>query len=165
MVAVFANLLNNAVKYTDHGGSIDVILENTRAEYVVRVRGSGIGIPAGMQRNIFILFAQITYPLERSQGGLGIGISLVEGLVKMLGGIMRAFSAGPGRGSEFSVHLPKDPENKAQAPVPAVQSLERGQTPAARRILVVDDNVDAANTVAKCSGMKSRSCMTGLPLS
>jgi PAS domain S-box-containing protein len=148
LAQVFANLLNNAAKYTNRGGMIDVLLEYTSAGYVVRVKDSGIGIPAGMQRNIFSLFAQVTHPLERSQGGLGIGLSLVEGLVKMHGGRVEVFSKGPEQGSEFVVHLPRSLEDIAHVSTDRFPDPEE-EKPAARSILVVDDNVDGANTVAE----------------
>lgn len=104
---MFSNLLTNAAKYTKPGGEIHVTLESTSAEYIVRVRDTGVGIAPDMLKNIFKIFTQIGHPLLGSQGGLGIGLSLVDGLVHMHGGRVEAFSAGLDQGSEFVVHLPQ----------------------------------------------------------
>lgn len=149
LAQIFTNLLNNAAKYTNPGGRIDVELESQPEEFVVRVRDTGIGITRAMLENVFTVFMQDRHPVERSQGGLGIGLSLVKGLVDLHGGAVEAFSQGPGQGSEFVVRLPRlKPDAGAQ---PADAAPESRQTLAheAKRILVVDDNVDAANTVAE----------------
>lgn len=151
LAQVFSNLLNNAAKYTNQGGTIRVAMELGPDEYVVRVRDNGVGIAAPMLKDIFTVFTQVTHPVERSQGGLGIGLSLVEGLVHLHGGRVEAYSAGTGQGSEFTVRLPRGAE-VAVAPVPeaAVPSALAARP---LRILVVDDNVDAADTVAELLGM------------
>jgi len=150
LAQVFSNLLNNAAKYTNRGGRIDIAMDLAEREYVVRVRDNGIGITTTMLKDVFTLFTQVTHPVERSQGGLGIGLSLVDGLVHLHGGRVEAYSAGTGRGSEFIVRLPRGAAPAQRQP--ASPSLSAG-TPAAgprpRRILVVDDNVDAATTVAE----------------
>lgn len=147
---VFSNLLTNAAKYTNPGGEISIALECDPAEFVVRIRDTGIGIEADMLHNIFKMFAQVTHPVERNQGGMGIGLSLVDGLVRMHGGRVEAFSAGPDRGSEFVVRLPRLQEQQSASPHTAAQASQPAQQEAgARRILVVDDNVDAAMIVSE----------------
>lgn len=138
---IFTNLLDNAAKYTD-GGHISLRVEREgvdgSARAVVRVKDTGIGIPADVLPYIFELFAQADTSLERSRGGLGIGLTLVRKLVQMHGGDVQAFSEGPGRGSEFVVKLPLLHE----AAIPAISGrsvdARRG-----RRILLVEDNPDA----------------------
>jgi PAS domain S-box-containing protein len=148
---VFANLLNNACKYTAPGGRIDVIVQAEPEWLVVRVRDTGEGIAPEMLGKIFGLFTQVTHPAERQQGGLGIGLSLVQGLVHLHGGSVEAHSPGLGGGSEFIVRLPRA-RPAAQAPAVGEEtvagSLARGG-PRLRRILVVDDNQDAAATLAE----------------
>jgi signal transduction histidine kinase/ActR/RegA family two-component response regulator len=146
---VFANLLNNSAKYTERGGSIWLTAEQQGNEVLVRIRDSGFGIPANMLPHIFDLFMQADRTLDRSQGGLGIGLTLAKRLVEMHGGSVTAHSEGPGKGSEFVVRLPLGQEMAQQAdteaPPPAHVS-SRGPSPL--RILVVDDNKDAADCVA-----------------
>ena len=152
LAQVFSNLLNNAAKYTNKGGRIRVELTATPAEYVVQVRDNGVGISPQMLKDIFTVFTQVTHPVERSQGGLGIGLSLVEGLVQLHGGRVRADSAGSGQGSEFTVYLPRAAAGAEFAPaltLVAQPASGNDATPQRRQILVVDDNVDAAHTVAE----------------
>ena len=104
---VFSNLLRNAVKFTDAGGTIEVAARRDgTGEAVVRVRDDGLGIPADLLPRVFDLFAQGEQGLDRSEAGLGIGLTLVRSLVEMHGGRVRARSEGPGRGSELEVRLP-----------------------------------------------------------
>ncbi|HEV8199858.1 MAG TPA: CHASE3 domain-containing protein [Candidatus Polarisedimenticolia bacterium] len=103
---VFANLLNNACKYTEEGGQIRLTAERQGGEVVVKIKDTGIGIPPDMLGGIFGLFTQVDTALERSRGGLGIGLSLAKRLVEMHGGSVEARSEGVGRGSEFVVRLP-----------------------------------------------------------
>src|SRR5581483_10555847 len=103
---VFANLLSNAAKYTEKGGRIWLTAERLGGEIMVSVRDTGIGIAAEHLPHIFEMFSQVAPALERSQGGLGIGLALVQGLVELHGGTIEARSAGPGKGSEFTVRLP-----------------------------------------------------------
>src|SRR5215831_1454940 len=103
---VVGNLLSNAAKYTDPGGHILLTARQEGAELVLRVRDTGIGIPADVLPRIFDLFVQAERRLDRSQGGLGIGLTLVKRLVEMHGGSVTAHSDGPGKGSEFVVRLP-----------------------------------------------------------
>lgn len=144
---VFANLLNNAAKYTPDGGTIEVAVSIAQSEVLVRISDTGAGIPKEMLANVFELFTQVDRSLDRSQGGLGIGLTLVRRLVEMHGGSVHAHSEGIGRGSEFVVHLPLAlsehvvPAGPCDAPK---HGLERKPC----RILIVDDNVDAAETLA-----------------
>src|SRR5262249_12433923 len=101
-----SNLLNNAARYTERGGRARLTAERQGSDAVVTVRDTGIGIPPEMLPRIFEKFAQLDRPLERSQGGLGIGLSLVKALVELHGGTVHAHSDGPGKGSEFTVRLP-----------------------------------------------------------
>nr|WP_216612475.1 response regulator [Myxococcus xanthus] len=138
---VFTNLLDNAIKYTDAGGvHLHVGLEGVggSAHAVVRVQDSGIGIPPEVLPHIFELFAQADTSLERSRGGLGIGLTLVRKLIQLHGGEVTARSNGPGHGSEFVVKLPLDPTMGESAPARDAVALRRG-----RRVLVVEDNSDA----------------------
>jgi signal transduction histidine kinase/ActR/RegA family two-component response regulator len=144
---VFGNLLNNAFRYTPSGGRIQVTAERLGNDAIVKVRDTGIGIPADRLSNIFDMFSQVDRSLERSQRGLGIGLHLVKRLVEMHGGLVTAKSDGLGKGSELIVKLPLLADS-AQPDVPATPAAtELTQVPA-RRILVVDDNVDAAESLA-----------------
>ena len=145
MTQVVGNLLNNAAKYGNEQGKIELCLENGAGnDAVIRVRDTGVGIPPEMLSKVFELFAQVDRSLDRSQGGLGIGLTLVRSLVEMHGGTVAADSEGPGRGSEFVVRLPAiaapDADNAADGD--GERTIER------RRVLVVDDNVDAAHSLA-----------------
>jgi len=150
LAQVLMNLLNNAAKYTERGGRIELRAERDLDRRVtIRVKDTGVGIPPDMLGRIFEMFAQVDRSLERAQGGLGIGLTLVRTLVDMHGGSVEAHSAGPGLGSEFLVRLPViSGEPLAVAP----QDLEGGgrQEPALpkRRILAVDDNRDSAESMA-----------------
>jgi signal transduction histidine kinase len=142
---VLTNLLNNAVKYTEPGGTIRLAVEQAGAEAVVRVRDTGIGMRPEILAQAFDLFVQGERGLARSEGGLGIGLALVRSLVQMHGGTVTAHSDGPGQGSEFTVRLPKLPDGAgARVALPAPAGT--GARP--RRILVVDDNRDAADSLA-----------------
>ena len=144
---VFLNLLTNACKYTKKGGRILLTTERDGMDVVVKVADTGIGISPEHLPHVFDLFAQGGTGAEQTQGGLGIGLSLVRGLVAMHGGSVEARSDGPGKGSEFLVRLPTLAEQPAAQP-PA--SEERGnlmQAPA-RRILVADDNTDVVESLA-----------------
>jgi signal transduction histidine kinase/DNA-binding response OmpR family regulator len=145
LAQVLTNLLNNAAKYTPDGGRIGVSVERDQGEVVFRVRDTGAGIPREMLGKVFDLFTQMDHSLDRAQGGLGVGLTLVRSLVEMHGGTVQAHSEGPGRGSEFVVRLPLlavgEPRNDA----------DRGkhEAPASPcKVLVVDDNRDAADSLA-----------------
>src|SRR6516225_3896337 len=146
---VMSNLLSNAAKYTDPGGHILLTARQEGSELVLRVRDTGIGIPPDMLPRIFDLFVQAERRLDRSQGGLGIGLTLVRRLVEMHGGTVTAHSEGPGKGSEFVVRLPAltaEEKGELLRKPPEVQQPVAPTAP--RRILVVDDNVDAAESLA-----------------
>jgi two-component system CheB/CheR fusion protein len=142
---VVANLLNNASKYTPEGGHIGVATERRSRAVDIRVRDDGMGIPAEMLPCIFDLFVQADRSLDRSHGGLGVGLTLVRRLAEMHGGTVTASSAGPGRGSEFVVSLPTADTISA---APRGTAGESAEDSGARRILVVDDNRDAAESLA-----------------
>ena len=145
LAQVFSNLLNNASKYTDEGGRITLVVERAGDEVEVRVRDSGIGIPAALLPRVFDMFTQGTSATARASGGLGIGLTLVRGLVEMHGGSVTAQSDGPGKGSVFTVRLPQSVAGaQAYAPRGDDPSVRMGAPP---RILVVDDNQDSADSL------------------
>ncbi len=119
LAQVVTNLLNNASKYTEPGGRIELTLGRDGAEAVLCVRDTGVGIPAEMLAHIFDLFVQAPAALDRAQGGMGIGLALVKTLVEMHGGRIEAHSAGPGQGSEFALRLPLVPDNAPSQAGPA----------------------------------------------
>jgi CheY-like chemotaxis protein len=147
LLQVFDNLMNNAAKYTDAGGHIAIVSAVENGEAVVTVRDDGIGMTPDLLAQAFDLFVQGTPSLDRTQGGLGIGLTLVQTLIKMHGGSVRAFSEGPGRGSQLVVRLPLAPPAELHAASPAPSP--RVETGAPLRVLVVDDNVDAAAALGK----------------
>ena len=142
LTQVFANLLNNASKYTEHGGHIWLTLEVADTSAVVSVRDDGIGIPPAQLETVFGMFTQVDRSQRRAQGGLGIGLTLVQSLVSMHGGTVEAHSDGANAGSEFVVRLPVVAE---EAKPSATKALPDQFPPC--RILVVDDNGDAAETL------------------
>ncbi|HLJ91781.1 MAG TPA: response regulator [Gemmataceae bacterium] len=148
LAQILGNLLNNAAKYTEDRGQIWLTAAREGNEAVLRVRDSGIGIPPEMLSHIFDLFTQVDRSLDRSQGGLGIGLTLVRRLVELHQGSVQVVSAGPNQGSEFIVHLPL--AQRVQPREPSANGKHNAPTPCPScRILVVDDNVDAANSLAK----------------
>ncbi len=150
LAQVFANLLNNAAKYSDINGRIVLSARREDGKAVVSVRDGGIGIAPDMQPRVFDLFSQAESSMERGRGGLGVGLMIVKRLAEMHGGSVTVFSEGLGKGSEFVVRLPvvtsgltaprKSDETMAMAPVP-------------RRVLVVDDNRDSAVSLGKVLSM------------
>ena len=145
---VVANLLNNAAKYSEPGGRIVLEAERAGPEALIRVRDRGVGIPSEMLPKVFDMFTQVGTSLAKSQGGLGIGLTLVRTLVGLHGGSVAAASEGPGRGSEFLVRLPAPwPAGAAAAGGPADEPAPPRSAP--RSVLVVDDNVDAARLLAQ----------------
>jgi PAS domain S-box-containing protein len=145
LAQVFSNLLHNAAKYTEPGGHVWLTAERDGGQVVVSVRDTGIGIAAEHLPRLFEMFSQAAPALERSHGGLGIGLSLVRGLVELHGGRVEAQSGGPGKGSEFTVRLPAV---EAPAP-PATAAPEKKPEGGPKcRILVADDNRDAVRSLA-----------------
>lgn len=145
LTQAFANLLNNAAKYTEREGRIRLGVRQRGGEVEIAIEDNGVGIPADMLPRVFDMFAQVDQSLEKAQGGLGIGLNIVKRLVEMHGGSVAVESAGHGCGSTFSVRLPVvegaesgASENQAGEPVSAPR----------RRILVVDDNTDGAQSLA-----------------
>jgi PAS domain S-box-containing protein len=160
LAQVVSNLLNNAAKYTPAEGHIWLTAEQQDGEAVIRVKDTGIGIPAEMLAPVFEMFMQVECTSERSQGGLGIGLMLVKRLVEMHGGTVQACSEGPGRGSEFTVRLPLIAIEKRRAEG-GIRPVSEGPS---RRILVVDDNVDSAESLAvilRLSGHEVRTAHDG----
>jgi len=147
LTQVFANLLNNAAKYTDPGGRIWVEVWREDGQVLTSVRDTGIGIPAESLGRVFDMFAQAHRAVGRGQGGLGIGLTMVRSLVEMHHGTVEAHSGGSGAGSEFLVRLPLAPVDEDRGERPGL-ALARPDAPfAGKRILVVDDNRDAADTL------------------
>ena len=144
LMQVVLNLLTNAAKYTPRGGRIALSARRDGGDAEITVRDSGIGIPAQSLGAIFEMFSQLTPALERAQGGLGIGLALVRGLVELHGGSIRADSEGVGQGSSFTVRLPALAPGAA---MPASQAALPESPSAGLRILVVDDNPDATDTM------------------
>ncbi|WP_386070815.1 response regulator [Tahibacter sp. UC22_41] len=157
LTQVFGNLLNNASKYTLPGGRIGLSACIDGSEVLVRISDSGVGIPPERVDDVFDLFVQVDTSLERAQGGLGIGLTLVRRLVQMHGGSVRALSDGLGHGSCFEIRLPLSAAMTSASPIPgttAATEIPVAPTPpAGRRILIVDDNRDAANMLAQLLGM------------
>lgn len=146
LAQVLSNLLSNAAKYTDAGGTIALEAHENEGQLVMRVRDNGIGLSPEHLEEIFAIFSQVHATHDRAQGGLGIGLALSRALVQLHGGSLEAASAGPGRGSEFTVRLPlpqgAEPWKDHDVPAPPVPRGGR------RRVLVADDNADALNTMA-----------------
>jgi PAS domain S-box-containing protein len=156
---IVANLLNNSWKYTPAGGSIWITLGIDGAEAILKVRDDGAGIPPARLESIFDLFVQANPTLARTEGGLGIGLTLVKRLVEMHGGGVRAASEGPGRGAEFVVRLPLARTVEEPAPLPSAPAPA-----ASRRILVIEDNNDGREmlvTMLRLSGHEVLEAATG----
>ncbi len=146
LAQVLTNLLNNAAKYTPDGGRICLKAACEGGQVVFRVCDTGAGIPREMLGKVFDLFTQVDHSLDRAQGGLGVGLTLVRSLVEMHGGTVEAYSDGPGQGSEFVVRLPALAGSTA---APAGEESAGGEWVGAPcRVLVVDDNQDAADSLA-----------------
>jgi two-component system, chemotaxis family, CheB/CheR fusion protein len=162
LAQVMGNLLNNACKFSDKGNGIRLTVEGDGAQAVIRVHDNGIGIAAEQLPRIFDMFMQVDTSLERSNSGLGIGLTLVKKLVELHGGTVQAFSAGIGLGTEFVVRLPIV---SSRAPPVQAQQTAEAKAATARRILVVDDNRDAAESLAQLlqiSGHETRLAHDGI---
>ncbi|HSQ08756.1 MAG TPA: PAS domain S-box protein, partial [Chromatiaceae bacterium] len=147
LAQVFVNLVNNACKFTDPGGQIRVSAEREGAQVIVRVADTGIGVPPGDLPRLFEMFAQLGTAREQAQGGLGIGLSLARGLVEMHGGSVEAHSEGAGKGTELMVRLPTLEQGPVVHPSPPGAGEEQ-RAAVARRVLVVDDQRDVADSLA-----------------
>jgi signal transduction histidine kinase len=165
LTQVFSNLLTNAAKYTDPGGSLRVLARVLGGEVIIDVEDSGVGIQKEMLTEVFRLFAQVDRSLDNAQGGLGVGLALVRRLVELHGGSVNADSAGPGCGSTFTVRLPVSCTTNSNPDIrftPLRPSTAPAQ--ATHRILVVDDNADGAISLAmllKYMGHKTMIAHTG----
>jgi CheY-like chemotaxis protein len=160
LAQALGNLLNNAAKYTPPQGHIGLKARQEGATAVIEVSDDGAGIPANMLESVFSLFTQVGRTLDRAQGGLGIGLYLVRSLVELHGGTVVATSEGPGRGSVFTIRVPCLMQ---PSPPPATQpgTLPAGSAdPQGLKVLVVDDNVDAAETLATVLQMTGREART-----
>jgi len=163
LAQVFVNLLNNAAKYTKPGGHVWLTAELQGSDAVVSVRDNGIGIPGDMLSRIFDMFTQVNQSREQSQGGLGIGLTLVRRLVEMHEGSIEAHSNGPDAGSEFVVRLPIPVQRPQELP-PSVHGPSAA-APSGCRILVVDDNKDSAVSMGmllQLKGYEIRTAHDGL---
>lgn len=147
---VIGNLLNNAAKFTDPGGRISVTVRRDGETGIVSVEDTGIGIDPETLPHIFELFAQGDRSLERAELGLGIGLTMVRRLVELHGGTVQAFSEGIGKGSRFEVRWPLGSHHHSESAGPRQPVNERG---AAARVLIIDDNQDAADTLADLVGL------------
>jgi PAS domain S-box-containing protein len=146
LVQIFANLLNNAAKYSERGGRIWLTAKRQGDDVLVSVKDAGDGIPPDRLPKLFEMFSQIDRSLERSQSGMGIGLALVKRLVELHGGSVAAFSKGQGLGSEFLVRLPTVSVNQQQQPS-STQNTAQAKADTFR-ILLADDNEDAAISLA-----------------
>lgn len=165
LTQVFSNLLTNAAKYTDPGGHLRIGAKVIDGEIEIQVEDSGVGIRHEMLAEIFHLFTQVDPSLDRADGGLGVGLALVRRLVELHGGTVAAQSAGPGRGSTFTVRLPIGHQPDSGKPHASdCPAATASSTQAARRVLVVDDNVDGATGLAmllELMGQKTMTAHTG----
>jgi signal transduction histidine kinase/DNA-binding response OmpR family regulator len=162
LAQVFSNLLNNASKYTPQEGEISVNAELVENRVLVRIKDNGCGIPADTLPFVFDLFTQANRSLARSEGGLGIGLTLVRNLVEKHGGSVEARSDGPGKGSEFIVGLPVLKGKPAIAVIKG--DSDKAVEPPVLRILLIDDNIDANETLATLltlSGQEVRTALDG----
>ncbi len=153
LAQVLSNLLTNSAKYTDPGGNISLRARSADEEVSIEVSDTGIGIPPEALGDIFTMFSLVRTTGERSDGGLGIGLALSKGIVELHGGRIEARSEGPRRGSTFTVRLPNHPPQCAGEPSRAAPACSTGIRP--RRVLIADDNRDAAETLAVLLEMRS----------
>ncbi len=164
LTQVLANLLHNAMKYTPEGGRITLTVSKAQNQVYITVRDTGIGIAEDQLERVFDLFTQLDDTRERSQGGLGIGLTLVKTLVEMHEGTVLARSEGRGKGSEFTVRLPLLPQMPDVAAVPGKERVAEMPAKQILRILVADDNRDAADSLSmllQLLGHSTRSASDG----
>jgi CheY-like chemotaxis protein len=160
MAQVLANLLNNAAKYTDEGGQIVLEAGCDGDEVTICVRDNGPGISPALLPQVFDMFTQADRTLDRAQGGLGIGLTLVKRLVEMHGGSVEARSEGLGQGAEFVVRLPLLAAEEEELQEATVRTVDGDAHTRGLRILVVDDNVDAADSIAILLSMEGHQTQT-----
>jgi len=165
LTQVLLNVLNNAAKYTPAGGRIELKVvapaDEATGTVAIRIRDNGVGIPANMLGQVFEMFTQVDRSLERSQGGLGIGLTLVRRLVEMHGGTVEALSEGPGKGSEFVIRLPYSSDAPASSKPPVSANGAQSEcTSPPLRILAVDDNQDAVDSLARTLQLKGHLVQT-----
>ncbi|HEY6395464.1 MAG TPA: ATP-binding protein, partial [Candidatus Binataceae bacterium] len=147
---VITNLLTNAARYTEPGGRIWVSAAREDGEIILRVRDNGIGITSELLPRIFDLFSQGTRGFDRSQGGLGLGLTIVKSLVAVHGGSVRAESQGIGKGSQFEIRLPAIEAAQSRVAPSCERRLSAARrAPLSTRVLIVDDNEDAATTLSE----------------
>jgi PAS domain S-box-containing protein len=158
LAQVLLNLLDNAAKYTDAGGTIDLVVEEDGGDALMRVRDTGVGIAADLLPNIFDLFTQVDATLDRARGGLGLGLTLVRRLTEKHGGTVSVASLGSRQGSEFVVRLPKTAAGKTESPASVALGAARPAT--VRRVLIIDDNQDAADSLARLMELQRHSVRT-----
>ena len=164
LTQVVVNVLSNAAKYTEPGGDIRIAARQDGDYVELRMTDTGIGISAEMMPHIFEMFTQARQPIDRSQGGLGLGLTIVRNLVELHGGSIEAHSEGDGRGSEFIIRLPVAAALVGDRGAVATDVRARAASPSGRRILVVDDNVDAARLLADAldvAGHETRAAFDG----
>ena len=158
LTQVFVNLLVNAAKYTEPGGRIALSIVPDQGRVSVVIQDNGRGIPQDMLTRIFDTFTQVPGSLANAQGGLGIGLTLVRRLVELHGGRVAAYSRGEGQGSTFTVSLPQVAAPAVQAPAVPARPNEPADAPCAARVLVVDDNRDAAETLVAVLQLMGAEC-------
>ena len=159
---VVSNLLHNAAKYTQEGGAIEIRVRALAGQVEIRVGDNGVGIAADVLPHIFDLFAQNERSLNRSQGGLGIGLTVVRSMVELHGGTVEAFSRGPGLGSEFVVTLTRLPQPVRTDDPPASIAATTAPGPKPASVLLIDDNADAAEMLAMLLEMSGHTVVTAL---
>jgi PAS domain S-box-containing protein len=162
LAQVVSNLLNNAAKYTPEGGHIRLLVAREGEQAVIRVRDDGMGIAPAMLPRIFDMFTQADKTLNRAQGGLGIGLTLVRRLVEMHGGQVEAHSEGAGRGSEFVIRLPLAPKTEEGKSMNEPVGTAPVRQQASRKVLVVDDNQDSADSLGMLLSMRGHEVRTAL---
>jgi len=160
LTQVLANLLSNSAKYTHRGGRITLTLERANTDAVISVQDNGVGIPPNALEHVFDLFSQVPPQGSRGVGGLGIGLWLVRTLVQMHRGSISAFSEGPGKGSTFTIRLPLAESHASDVSSSTAFSAQDIAHVGSYRVLVVDDNVDAAGSLALLLGMQGHAVQT-----
>lgn len=159
LAQVFSNLLNNAAKYSEPGGRITLVAAQTGSDLTIRVSDTGIGIEPGKLSQIFGMFVQLDAAEQHVQTGLGVGLTLVQRLIEMHGGSIEARSEGQGKGSEFVVRLPALTQSARS--VSEAEVVEHDRSSTRRRILVVDDNLDSAESLAMMLELSGHDVATG----